>query len=124
MAYVAFIDRYNLNLMTFRVPHRPRPADRQLVIVGVCAEGDDAQLAVAGLRAGGGLFKVDRESDGERRQERQRDATESEQGSPLHFVSPPKECSQVRFDSLCYAMQRGVICWNCLVMISNESRHD
>jgi hypothetical protein len=90
----------------------------------VRAEGDDAQLAVAHLRAGGGLFKIDRKSDGERRQERQHGATESEQGSPLHFACPPKECSQVQLDGLCYATQRGVICWNCLVMISNESRHD
>src|SRR5262252_3846020 len=124
MADVAVGDRDEFDVMAFRGPHRPRPADRQLAIVGVRAEGYDAQLAVVRLRPGGGLFKVDRESDGERRQERQRDATESEQGSPLHFVSPPKECSRVRFDSLCYAMQRGVICWNCLVTISNESRHD
>src|SRR5262252_1755907 len=96
------------------------------------AESDDAQLAVARLRAGGGLFKVDREGDGERRQERQHDATESEQGFPLHFACPPKilgtrhfqradfgegpmaeakrRAPRIELMVLCYAMQRGVIC--------------
>ena len=59
MADVAIGDRDERMQMALRGPHRPSPADRKFAIVGMRAEGDDAQLAVAG-EAGGGLFKIDR----------------------------------------------------------------